>query len=102
MPDTNQTKKYSVEEIRKTHPRMGMKWDKEEDERLQKSYTEWRENAAEDFDLFISKLVKDFGRAAGGLKARLAMHFEDVPGWDYSREQYRSDELNKEVEDKRS
>lgn len=110
MPDTNPQKQYSVEEIRKTHPRMGMRWDKEEDERLQAAYREFRSEqggtlsgpmptlSVGAFDPFLAQLVKDFGRAAGGLKARLAMHFDDVPGWDYEQSKYRAEGLEKEVE----
>lgn len=98
MTDTNEPKKYSVEEIRKTHPRMGMRWDKEEDERLQAAYREFRSEQGRSFDPFLDQLVKDFGRAAGGLKARLAMHFDDVPGWDYEQDKYRAEGLEKEVE----
>ena len=50
-----------------------------------------------DFDAFIFELTKVFGRAAGGLKARLAMHFDDVPGWDYSRDEFRKQELDKKT-----
>ncbi len=96
--DDSQTKKYSVEEIRKTHPRMGMRWDKEEDERLQAAYREFRSEQGRSFDPFLEQLVKDFGRAVGGLKARLAMHFDDVPGWDYEQDKYRAEGLEKEVE----
>lgn len=98
MAEDNQPKKYSVEEIRKTHPRMGMRWDKEEDERLQAAYREFRSEQGRDFEPFLDTLVKDFGRAAGGLKARLAMHFDDVPGWDYEQSKYRTEGLEKEVE----
>ena len=59
-----------------------MKWDAEEDERLKTIYAQYRQSGG-DFDLFITEQIKQFQRAAGGLKARLAMHFNDVPGWDY-------------------
>lgn len=96
--DDYQAKKYSVEEIRKTHPRMGMRWDKEEDERLQAAYRDFRSEQGRSFDPFLEQLVKDFGRAAGGLKARLAMHFDDVPGWDYEQDKYRTEGLEKEID----
>jgi hypothetical protein len=96
MTDPQQTPS-KFEELRKIHPRMGKKWDKEEDEKLKKLYEQIREKGFADFDAFILKLTKQFGRAAGGLKARLAMHFQDVPGWDYGRENLREAEMDKQV-----
>lgn len=95
--DNQQKMKIDFEELRKKHPRMGKRWDKEEDEKLKKYYEEKREKGFGDFDAFIFSLTAEFGRAGGGLKARLAMHFEDVPGWDYGREKFREDELDKQV-----
>ena len=97
MPDQTQPKKYNIEEIRKKYPKAGMKWEQEEDERLKKMYSDNRALRAGDFDVFIFELTKVFGRAAGGLKARLAMHFDDVPGWDYSRDEFRKQELDKKT-----
>ncbi len=77
--------KGNFQELRKIYPRMGKKWEKDEDERLQDKYREFKLKSGEDFDLFLAGLVQAFGRASGGLKARLAMHFDDVPGWDYER-----------------
>jgi ATP-dependent exoDNAse (exonuclease V) alpha subunit len=85
------------QELRKIHPRMGKKWDKDEDEKLKKLYEQNREKGFVDFDAFILELTKEFGRAAGGLKARLASHFNDVPGWDYGRENIREAEMDKQV-----
>src|SRR6185369_12862578 len=78
-------KKYNISEIRKIHPKVGMRWGQDEDELLKKSYQDYRVKGG-DFDIFIKNLSKQFGRAVGGMKARLAKYFDDVPGWDYSRE----------------
>lgn len=91
---------YDLVELRKKYSRIGMKWDKDEDERLKKSYQEQREKGFKDFEAFVSGLVEQFQRAAGGLKARMAMHFNDVPGWDYGRQRQREQELNRLVEEK--
>ncbi len=97
--DDQQKPKFGMAELRKTYPRAGMKWDKEEDQRLQRLYIDHRESASGDFEVFVRGLSRQFGRAAGGLKARLAMHFDDVPGWDYGRDQFRAEELNKRTEE---
>ena len=93
-------KTYNLDEIRKIYPRVGLKWDKEEDERLKKLYLEHRAVRVSDFDVFVSELTVQFQRAAGGLKARMAMHFDNVPGWDYGRQEQRQHDLNKLVEEK--
>lgn len=89
--------KYSVEELRKKYPRMGKRWEVEEDEKLKRWYENFRERGG-DFEEFLHKLVPEFGRAAGGLKARLASHFDDVPGWDYSIAKGREESLKAELE----
>jgi hypothetical protein len=94
----DQPKKFSMADIRKIHPKAGLRWDAAEDELLKKMYAEFKVQGAEDFDAFLGLLIKQFQRAAGGLKARLAMYFADVPGWDYEREKYRIEELNKRAE----
>jgi ATP-dependent DNA helicase PIF1 len=104
----NQTKISNLEELRKKHPRMGKKWDAQEDEKLKKLYRDFRAGHSRsrndvaggpgDFDTFLDKLILDFGRAAGGLKARLAASFQDVPGWDYGRDEFRKKELDKQTE----
>jgi len=93
-------KTYNLEELRKKYPRMGKKWDKDEDERLKKLYEERRTAGFGDFNAFVGELVGQFQRAAGGLKARMAMYFNDVPGWDYGRQEQRIEELNRLVEEK--
>ena len=93
-------KTFSMEEVRKKYPKAGMKWTVEEDEQLKKLYEERRGDGFKDFDMFVAALTLQFQRAAGGLKARLAMHFQDVPGWDYGRQQQRDDELNRLAEEK--
>ena len=84
------TKKYSLEEVRKKYPKAGMKWEKEEDEKLKLIYSSKQPFELASFDSFVYGLTQEFGRAAGGLKARLAMHFDNVPGWD-SRQIFLSD-----------
>jgi hypothetical protein len=91
---------YNLEEIRKKYPRAGRKWEADEDEKLKKAYEEKRAAGFSDFDSFVGELSQQFQRAAGGLKARMAMHFNDVPGWDYSRKEQRLEELNRLVEEK--
>ncbi len=98
MEDKKKT--YDLEELRKKYPRMGKKWDSDEDERLKKAYLEQRAVGFKDFDAFVFQLVEKFQRASGGLKARMAMHFQDVPGWDYGRQEQRTEELNKLAEEK--
>ncbi|HYV33623.1 MAG TPA: AAA family ATPase, partial [Candidatus Limnocylindria bacterium] len=93
-------KTYNLEELRKTHPRMGMKWHKDEDERLKKLYEEQRTSGFKDFEAFIFEMSQKFQRAAGGLKARMAMHFNDVPGWDYGMQEQRANELARLAEEK--
>lgn len=97
MPDAGFSK-YSVEELRAKYPRMGKRWEKDEDKRLQDVYTEFRTRDGGDFDAFLLELVGSFGRAAGGLKARLAHYFTDIPGWDYERDKYREDRVKHELE----
>ncbi len=98
MSDQNfQKSKINFEELRKVHPRMGKKWTKEEDEKLKKLYLVQREKGFSYFEEFVFGLTHDFGRAVGGIKARLAMHFQDVPGWDYGREQQRKVEMEKKI-----
>ncbi len=110
MQDTiSQNKISNLEELRKKHPRMGKKWDAEEDEKLKKLYRDFcaghsrsrNDVAGEpgDFDAFLDKIILDFGRAAGGLKARLAASFQDVPGWDYAQGEFRKKELDKQTEE---
>lgn len=91
-------KTYNMQEIRKKHPKAGKKWQHEEDEKLKKLYTEKREAGFRDFESFIAELTGVFGRAAGGVKARLAMHFTDVPGWDYERDKWRKEQKEKITE----
>jgi ATP-dependent DNA helicase PIF1 len=98
MDDQVQTKpKFSMEEVRKKYPKAGLKWAAEEDELLKKLYTEHRSGGG-DFEVFIIDLCKQFGRARGGMTARLAKYFNDVPGWDYERENERAEALNKQVD----
>ncbi len=42
-------------------------------------------------------LITQFGRAPGGLKARLAKHFNNLPGWDYGRDNQRAEELSQKT-----
>lgn len=88
------TKKFSMLEIRKKYPKAGLKWSSEEDELLKKMYEDNRSKGG-NFDVFLGELIQKFERASGGLKARLAMHFNDVPGWDYDRTKFRAEEFNK-------
>ena len=95
--DQNQKPKFSITDLRKKYPKAGLRWQVEEDERLKQAYEQRRKAGFGDFEAFVSELTKQFERPAGGLKARLAMHFPDVPGWDYGREEFRNEELNKKT-----
>jgi ATP-dependent DNA helicase PIF1 len=95
---SGKAKIYNLEELRKKYPRIGKKWEAGEDKKLQELYEEHRAGDPRDFDAFVRELTGQFGRAAGGLKARLAMHFNDVPGWDYSRDKQREEFLAKQSE----
>lgn len=99
MKDEIQIKpKFLIIDLRKKYPKAGLKWANEEDELLKKMYMEHRAQGAGDFGVFLVELIKRFERAEGGLKARLAKYFPDVPGWDYEREKFRTEELNKKVD----
>lgn len=91
-------RKYSVEELRQKYPRMGKRWEPEEDAKLKEFYEKFRTGGKMTFDAFLEFLVTEFGRAAGGLKARLAGHFDDVPGWDYTQDRYHTQSLQEELD----
>src|SRR3989344_4704409 len=97
MSDENQNPKFSITELREKYPKIGKKWQVEEDEALKKAYEEYRQKGAGNFDALVLELIQQFGRAAGGLKARLAKYFSDVPGWDYGRDQQRAEEMDKKA-----
>ncbi len=97
MQENNIQPKFKMADIRKTHPKAGFRWEAVEDELLKKSYEEFRIEGGV-FDAFIKDLSKQFGRAVGGMKARLAKYFDDVPGWDYSRDLQREEALNKKLD----
>ncbi len=97
MSDENQRKKFSMADVRKTYPKAGLRWAPEEDEELKKAYAKHQKDGG-DFEVFISNLSKQFGRAVGGMKGRLAKYFPDIPGWDYGRDEFRKEELNKKAE----
>lgn len=98
MDEETNTKKYDILELRKKYPKIGLRWAKEEDELLKKLYLEKPNLSLPEFESFVLGLTVKFGRAAGGLKARLAMHFTNVPGWDYERKNKQVEEINKTVE----
>lgn len=98
MYDNTGTRKYSVEELRQKYPRMGKRWESEEDAKLKEFYEKFRAGGKMTFDAFIEFLVTEFGRAAGGLKARLAGFFTDVPGWDYTQDRYHTQSLQEELD----
>ena len=79
-------------------PNAGKKWTPDEDELLKKQYTDYRAGDSDNFNMFLKELVEHFGRSAGGLKARLAKYFDDVPGWDYERDKKRLEELVKQLD----
>ena len=50
--DQEDNKASYIQEIRKKYPKAGTKWEKEEDELLQKRYKEKRNSGFGDFELF--------------------------------------------------
>ncbi len=94
----NSSHKFSVEELRQKYPRMGKRWEPEEDAKLKEFYEKFRAGGKMTFDAFVEFLVTEFGRAAGGLKARLAGFFTDVPGWDYTQDRYHTQSLQEELD----
>lgn len=98
MDGSSGTRKYSVEELRQKYPRMGKRWEPEEDAKLKDFYEKFRAGGKMTFDAFVEFLVTEFGRAAGGLKARLASYFDDVPGWDYTQDRYHTQSLQEELD----
>lgn len=94
----NSSHKFSVEELRQKYPRMGKRWEPEEDAKLKEFYEKFRAGGKMTFDAFLEFLVTEFGRAAGGLKARLASYFDDVPGWDYTQDRYHTQSLQEELD----
>jgi len=99
MTDEIQIKKSSINNLRKKYHKAGRRWEAEDDALLQEMYRGFRSSSGGDFDKFLGGLVKDFGRTSGGLKARLAKYFNDVPGWDYERDKSRQEELNNQAEE---
>ena len=102
MSNLDNKQQYSVTELRQVYPRLGKKWEAEEDAKLKQSYLDFLSKPGTDFEVFLHGLVNGFGRAAGGLKARLASHFDDVPGFDYeqtrARDEWRKVQKSKESE----
>lgn len=98
MAEENKNPKFSITALRGRYPKIGKKWEVEEDALLKKVYEDYRKLERSDFELFVVELVKQFGRAPGGLKARLAKYFEDVPGWDYARDEFRAEQLSKKAQ----
>ncbi len=89
--------KYSIDELREKYPNLGKRWFPEEDAKLKALYEQKRAGGFGNFEEFVLELVKEFGRAPGGIKSRLAMHFLDVPDWDYERDKLRRGGLDKKV-----
>lgn len=95
MPEGQQAK-FSMRDLRQKYPKAGLRWTEAEDRQLKAMYEEWRKSGG-DFDAFLPELINKFQRATGGLKARLAKYFTDVPGWDYGRDEFRKVEFEKRV-----
>ncbi len=81
-----------MQDVRKIYPKVGLKWVPDEDEALKKAYFDFKLQGKQDFEAFLVGLIAQFGRAPGGLKARLARYFDDVPGWDYEYDKKREEE----------
>jgi hypothetical protein len=86
-------------DVIKKYSRMGKRWSEEEDEDLKQRYEKFHSdnsnNLEESFGPFLQELCNLFQRAPGGMKARLARYFLDVPGWDYALAQKRDEEYLK-------
>lgn len=95
MTNDSLASRHTLDGFHKEFPRAGKKWDPEEDERLKTFYRNFARRDLAAFESFLLKLTKEFGRAQGGLKSRLAKHFTDVPGWDYSPEEQKPEELDR-------
>jgi ATP-dependent DNA helicase PIF1 len=85
--------KKITEELRKIYPRMGLRWTEEEDAKLRQFYNEYKNNSTvENFEIFLEKISKEFGRRANGIRGRLAKYFPEIPGWDYDGMSQRDEE----------
>jgi hypothetical protein len=73
--------KKITEELRKIYPRMGLRWTEEEDAKLRQFYNEYKNNSTvENFEIFLEKISKEFGRKANGIRGRLELTALEV-GW---------------------
>ncbi len=88
-----------LDEIRKKYPKAGMLWGKDEDEALKKAYVDFKSSNEIDFDEFVKTLTERFGRAAGGIKSRLARYFDDIPDFNYERIKLREARQQKIADD---
>jgi ATP-dependent DNA helicase PIF1 len=93
--------KFSIKNLRKKHPKLGMRWTLEEDETLKSDYQIFQKDKL-DFKECLVTWVEKYGRAEGGIIARLAKYFPDVPGFDYElakeREKTRAEQKSQKVE----
>lgn len=80
--------------------RAGRRWEQDEHDRLLARYMVFisAEEDIGEWSKFVSQLAKEFGRTNGAIISRLGQYFPDVPGFDYEREKWRLQELNRQVE----
>lgn len=79
-----------LEQIRKIHPKAGLKWLEQEDKDLLVDYENFKKQKG-DFEEFLNGLSKKFQRAPNGIRGRLAKTFLDIPGWNYEIDKQRQE-----------
>ena len=89
----NQGQKINkMAELRKTHPKAGLRWTEDEDKVLLDIYGLHKTQSGETFEAFLERASAQFGRRLNGIRGRLAKYFPDIPGWDYEGQQKRDEE----------
>jgi energy-coupling factor transporter ATP-binding protein EcfA2 len=79
-------------ELRKTHPKAGLRWTEDEDKTLLDIYDLHKSEGHETFEVFLERAGTQFGRRPNGIRGRLAKYFPDIPGWDYEGQAKRDEE----------
>ena len=85
-------------ELRKTHPKAGLRWTEEEDKALLDIYNLHKTEGSETFEVFLARSSAQFGRRPNGIRGRLAKYFSDIPGWDYEGQAKRDEERKNQKE----
>jgi predicted GTPase len=90
---------HSLTQTNSEPSKAGSRWTLTEDEQIKTRYQAFLDSKQGSFEKLLQGLVSDFGRSSGGIIARLAKFFPDVPGFDYAREAWRAQELAKAVQE---